>query len=201
MQVILLERIEQLGQMGEVVEVKPGYARNYLLPQRKALRATQENRERFEKQRVQLEAQNLERRGEAASVAARMDGVRVVLVRQAGEGGQLYGSVTARDIADALTEAGYTVERRQVQIDRPIKALGIHDVRVALHPEVSVTVKANVAQSAEAAEMQAQAAERGEPLPTAAMAEPAAAVEEAPAEAATGGGPAARPEGGAPEAS
>jgi large subunit ribosomal protein L9 len=188
MQVILLERIERLGQMGEVVEVKPGYARNFLLPKKKALPATQENRERFERERVQLEALNLERRGEATTVAERMTDVRVVLIRQAGESGQLYGSVTASDIAGTLTEAGYTVERRQVQIDRPIKSLGIHAVRIALHPEVSVTVEANVAQSAEAAELQA-AAERGEPaVPT--MAELAAAAEEELTEEVAGGPPA-----------
>src|SRR6266478_7833360 len=154
--VILLERVEKLGQMGQVVKVRPGYARNYLLPQRKALRATKDNLAYFEKQRGQLEAQNLSRRSEAEQVAKKIEGVSVVVIRQAGESGQLYGSVTARDIADAVTEAGFTVEKRQVVLDRPIKNLGLHQVRVALHPEVSVTVTANVAQSAEEAQMQAK---------------------------------------------
>ena len=155
-ELILLERVEKLGQMGQVVKVKPGYARNYLLPQKKALRATRENLAYFETQRAQLEASNLQRKSEAAEVAAKLEGLSVVLVRQAGESGQLYGSVSARDIAEAVTEAGFTIERRQVVLDRPIKALGLHPVRVMLHPEVSVTVTANVAQSAEEAEMQAK---------------------------------------------
>ena len=154
--VILLERVEKLGQMGQVVKVRPGYARNYLLPQKKALRATKDNLAYFETQRAQLEAVNLERRSEASEVAQKLDGVKVVLVRQAGESGQLYGSVSARDIADAVTEAGFTIEKRQVVLERPIKTLGLHPVRVVLHPEVSVTVSANVAQSAEEAAMQAQ---------------------------------------------
>jgi large subunit ribosomal protein L9 len=153
---ILLERVEKLGQMGQVVKVKPGYARNYLLPQKKALRATKENLAYFETQRAQLEASNLQRKSEATEIAAKLEGLSVVLVRQAGESGQLYGSVSARDIAEAVTEAGFTVERRQVVLDRPIKTLGLHPVRVVLHPEVSVTVTANVAQSAEEAEMQAK---------------------------------------------
>ena len=126
MQIILLERIENLGQMGEVVRVKPGYARNYLLPQNKAVRATEENRKRFEEQRAQLEATNLQRRTEAEAVAAKLDGLSVVLIRQAGEAGQLYGSVTARDIADAITAAGFTVDRQQIRLNQPIKALGLH---------------------------------------------------------------------------
>lgn len=153
---ILLERVEQLGQMGQVVKVRPGYARNYLLPQKKALRATKENLAYFETQRAQLEATNLERRTEASEVAQKLDGVTVVIVRQAGESGQLYGSVSARDLAEAVTGAGFTIEKRQVVLDRPIKSLGMHSVRVVLHPEVSVTITANVAQSAEEAEMQAQ---------------------------------------------
>jgi large subunit ribosomal protein L9 len=155
-ELILLERVEKLGQMGQVVKVKPGYARNYLLPQKKALRATKENLAYFETQRAQLEASNLQRKSEAAEVGAKLEGLTVVLVRQAGESGQLYGSVSARDIAEAVTEAGFTIERHQVVLDRPIKALGLHSVRVMLHPEVSVTVRANVAQSAEEAEMQAK---------------------------------------------
>lgn len=155
MDVILLERIEKLGQMGDVVKVKPGFARNYLLPQKKALRATERNRQLFEKQRAQLEAVNLERRSEAETVADRLDGLSVTIVRQASDNDQLYGSVTVRDIAQAVTHAGFTVDSKQVQLARPIKLVGIHEVTVRLHPEVSVTVKANVARSAEEAEMQA----------------------------------------------
>ena len=154
MDVILLERIETLGQMGEVVKVKPGFARNYLLPQKKALRATKDNLARFEKHRAQLEAQNLERRGEAEQVAAKLGGLSVVLLRQAGETGQLYGSVNARDIAEAVTAAGFTVQKRQVVLSVPIKSLGVHAVRIALHPEVSVIISANIAKSAEEAEAQ-----------------------------------------------
>jgi large subunit ribosomal protein L9 len=135
---ILLERVEKLGQMGQVVKVKPGYARNYLLPQKKAMRATKENLAYFETQRTQLEATNLQRKAEASEVAAKMDGLSVVLIRQAGESGQLYGSVAARDISDAVTEAGFTVEKGQIVLDRPIKTLGLHPVRVMLHPEVSI---------------------------------------------------------------
>ena len=152
---ILLERVEKLGQMGQVVKVKPGYARNYLLPQKKAMRATKENLAYFETQRAQLEAANLERKSEASEVAAKMQDVSVVIIRQAGETGQLYGSVAARDIAEAVTAAGYTVEKRQIVLERPIKTLGLHPIRVMLHPEVAVTVTANVAQSEEAARMQA----------------------------------------------
>lgn len=152
MDVILLERIEKLGQMGDVVRVKSGYARNYLLPQKKALRATKGNLESFETRRVQLEGENLKRRDEAAAIAAKMENVVVVLIRQAGESGQLYGSVTARDIAAAVTEKGFSIDRSQVFREQPIKELGLHTARVALHPEVSVTVTANVAQSEEEAE-------------------------------------------------
>ena len=154
--VVLLERIEKLGQMGQVVNVKPGYARNFLLPKKKALRATKENLVIFEKQRAQLEAQNLARRGEAEEVAAKLNGLKVVIIRQAGESGQLYGSVSARDIAEAVTGAGFTIERQQVVLDHTIKTLGMHELRIALHPEVSVSVTANVAQSPEEAEMQAK---------------------------------------------
>ncbi len=159
MQVILLERIEKLGQMGDVVNVKPGYARNYLLPEKKAMRATEENRRYFAKQRVQLEAVNLERREEAEAVAAKMAGLSVTLIRQAGEAGQLYGSVGARDIADAMMAAGFEVSRKQVKLAPPIKTVGIHDVRVDLHAEVAITVKANVARSPEEAEIQAKTGE------------------------------------------
>jgi large subunit ribosomal protein L9 len=157
MEVILLERIEKLGQMGDVVKVKAGFARNYLLPQKKALRATESNRGRFAQQRSQLEATNLVRRQEAEAIAGKVDGLVVVLIRQAGETAQLYGSVSARDVALAVSEAGVTVERRQVLMDRPIKTLGLHQVRVALHPEVVVSVTANVAKSAAEAEAQRKA--------------------------------------------
>jgi len=153
---ILLERVEKLGQMGQIVKVRPGYARNYLLPQKKALRATKDNLAYFETQRAQLEANNLALKADAQAVGGKLEGLSVVLIRQAGESGQLYGSVSARDIADAVTEAGFTIEKRQVVLDRPIKNLGLHPVKVVLHPEVSVTITANVAQSAEEAGMQAK---------------------------------------------
>lgn len=152
MQVILLERIEKLGQMGDVVTVKPGYARNYLLPQKKARRATKENLAGFEQQRAQLEAENLDRRKDADRVSSSLEGMRVTLLRQAGESGQLYGSVNTRDLADAVTEAGVTIDRSQVVLDNVIKTLGLHPVRVRLHPEVTVTITANVSRSAEEAE-------------------------------------------------
>lgn len=159
MEVILLERIEKLGQMGDVVKVKPGFARNFLLPQKKALRANKDNLAFFEKQRAQLEAINLKRRDEAQAVAAKMEGLKVLMVRQAGEGGQLYGSVSGRDVADAVKTAGFTIERNQVNLDSPIKTLGSYPVRVALHPEVAVTVTVTVARSQEEAERAAAAAE------------------------------------------
>lgn len=155
MEVILLERIEKLGQMGDVVAVKPGYARNYLLPAKKAMRATKENLAVFETQRQQLEAENLKRRDEAQQVADKLDGLKVVIIRSAGESGQLYGSVNARDIADAVTEGGFTIQRNQVVLERPVKTLGLFDMRIRLHPEVDATVTANVARSdEEAAEQQ-----------------------------------------------
>ena len=154
MEVILLERIDKLGQMGDVVSVKPGYARNFLLPKHKALRASKANLAAFEDQRAQLEADNLERRSEAEKVAGAVEGLTVVLIRQAGENGQLYGSVTARDLANAITEAGTTVQRGQIELDKPIKSLGLHQVRLRLHPEVTTEVTANVAKSAEEAEAQ-----------------------------------------------
>ncbi|HXE28544.1 MAG TPA: 50S ribosomal protein L9 [Stellaceae bacterium] len=156
MDVILLERVENLGQMGQVVKVRPGYARNFLLPQKKALRATKENLTYFEKQRAQLEAQNLTRKSEAEQVAEKLNGLKVVLIRQAGESGQLYGSVSARDLSDAVTAAGFTITRGQIVLEKPIKTLGLFPLKVVLHPEVSVAVTANVAQSAEEAEMQAE---------------------------------------------
>src|SRR5574340_136095 len=155
-EVILLQRVEKLGQMGEIVKVKPGFARNYLLPQKKALRATKENRERFEHQRVELEAQNLKRREEAQRVAERVAGLTVLVIRQAGEAGNLYGSVSARDIAEASTAAGLSIGRQQVALEHPIKTLGLSEVRVVLHPEVSIGVIVNVARSPEEAERQAR---------------------------------------------
>lgn len=162
MEVILLERIEKLGQMGDVVKVKPGFARNFLLPQKKALRANKDNLAFFEKQRAQLEAINLKRREEAQAVAEKMEGLKVLMVRQAGEGGQLYGSVSGRDVADAVKAAGFTIERNQVNLDSPIKTLGSYPVRVALHPEVAVTVTVTVARSQEEAERAAAAAAEAE---------------------------------------
>ena len=162
LQVILLERVENLGQMGDVVKVKMGYARNYLLPHKKALRATKDNVSYFESRRAHLEADNLKRKGEAEGVAGKMDKARVSMVRQAGESGQLYGSVGARDIAEGLTASGYKVDKRQVVIDKPIKTIGIHNVRVVLHPEVSVTALVNVAQSDEEAKLQFERFDRGE---------------------------------------
>ena len=156
MEVILLERIEKLGQMGDVVKVKDGYARNFLLPLKKALRATDENKRKFENKRAQLEADNLALRQEAEGVATKLDGLRVVVVRQAGDGGQLYGSVNARDIAQAVTDAGFTVTRQQVGLQNPIKEIGLHEVRIALHPEVAVKVTVNVARSPEEAKIQAK---------------------------------------------
>ena len=156
MDVILLERIEKLGQMGDVVTVKPGYARNYLLPQKKALRATESNRSAFDSQRAKLEASNLQNREEANRIAKDMDGLRVVIVRQASDSDQLYGSVTTRNVADAITTTGITAERSQIIMKRPIKTVGMHVIRVNLHPEVSVEIIANVARSEEEAEMQAR---------------------------------------------
>ena len=157
MDVILLERVHNLGQIGDVVKVRPGYARNFLLPMRKALRATEANKAKFESQRAQIEAMNLEKRSEAEKVKGKVDGIKVVLIRQAGETGQLFGSVNARDLAEAVTAAGFTIDRRQVILDRPIKTLGLHPIRVALHPEVIVAVTANVAKSTEEAEAQEKA--------------------------------------------
>lgn len=154
MEVILLERVEKLGQMGQVVKVRPGFARNYLLPQKKAMRATKANLAFFEKQKIHLEAVNLERRKDAEQVATKMNDVSVVVIRQAGETGVLYGSVTPRDVADALDATGYKVDRKQVSIETPIKTLGLFKLRVVLHPEVSVSVTVNVARSQEEAELQ-----------------------------------------------
>ncbi|AQU86886.1 50S ribosomal protein L9 [Komagataeibacter xylinus] len=160
-ELILLQRVEKLGQMGEIVTVKPGYARNFLLPQGKAIRANAHNRERFERERVQLEAQNLKNREEAERLSERMHGLSVILIRQAGDSGSLYGSVTTRDIAEAATKAGLTITRNQVILPEPIKQLGLYDVSVALHPEVSMQVTVNVARSEEEAERQARGEEIG----------------------------------------
>src|SRR5690625_733755 len=197
MEVILLERIENLGQMGDVVRVRPGFARNFLLPQGEALRSNRENLAVFEQQRAQLEADNLKRRSEAEAVAKRLEGSNIVMIRQAGDSGQLYGSVSSRDISDAVTEGGTTIDRTQVVHDRPIKMLGLHDLRLRLHPEVSVHVSINVARSEAEAEMQAESgrfvsadelarAEEAAEAEALAAADEAAAAEEAAAEEAAG---------------
>ena len=163
MEVILLERISRLGQMGETVKVKDGYARNFLLPKGKALRANEANKQKFEGQRAQLEARNLERKSEASTVAEKLDGKSFIVVRSAGETGQLYGSVSTRDIADLLTAEGFSVSRNQVELNQPIKTIGLSNIAIALHPEVEVTVTLNIARSTEEAERQA----KGEMLTTA----------------------------------
>jgi large subunit ribosomal protein L9 len=165
MQVILLERIGRLGQMGDVVTVKDGFARNFLLPQGKALRATTVNRERFERDRAQLEARNLELKSDAQGVSSKLDRQSFVVIRQAGDSGQLYGSVATRDIAAAVTEGGFSIERRQVMLDRPIKMIGLHVVRIALHAEVEPRITINVARSPDEAARQA----RGEDVSARAM--------------------------------
>ena len=156
MQVVLLERIAKLGQMGDVVTVKAGFARNFLLPQGKALRANKANLEQFENQRAQLEADSLKLKTEAEAVKAKMDSESVIVIRQSSETGQLYGSVNTRDIAASFTEAGFTVNRNQVVLDAPIKELGVHDIQIILHPEVSADVQVNVARTEEEAERQAR---------------------------------------------
>ncbi|MEA3016860.1 MAG: large subunit ribosomal protein [Sphingomonadales bacterium] len=156
MEVILLERIEKLGAIGDVVNVKPGFARNFLLPNGKALRANEANRKVFEANREKIEATNAERRSAAEKDSKTIEGASVQLIRQASNTGQLYGSVSARDLAEALEAQGHKVARNQIVLDKPIKAIGVQDVRVALHPEVSVTIRVNVARSPEEAELQAQ---------------------------------------------
>jgi large subunit ribosomal protein L9 len=156
MQVILLERVEKLGQMGDVVRVKDGFARNFLLPKKKALRATKVNRTYFETQRAQLEARNLERKSEATEIAARLEGQRFVLLRQAGDRGQLYGSVSPRDISDVVGAGGFTISRTQVPLDKAIKTIGLFPVAIVLHPEVRVHVTINVARTEDEAERQAR---------------------------------------------
>ncbi len=155
MEVILLERVEKLGQMGDVVNVKPGFARNFLLPKKKALRSTAENRQQFEAQKVQLQTENLEQKKEAEAVAAKMKGLAIIVLRQASESGQLYGSVNSRDIAEAITAAGFTVGRHQIHLAATIKHLGLSVETVRLHPEVSIGVTVNVARSADEAAAQA----------------------------------------------
>ncbi|WP_203072595.1 50S ribosomal protein L9 [Falsiroseomonas ponticola] len=166
-EVILMQRVEKLGQMGELVKVRPGYARNFLLPQGKAIRANKDNLARFERERAQLEALNLKKREEAERIAERVHGLTVVIIRSAGESGSLYGSVSGRDIAEACKASGLTLDRSQVLLEQPIKTLGLTQVRVALHPEVSIPVGVNVARSVEEAEKQA----RGEDLRAADQAE------------------------------
>ena len=156
MQVILLERVAKLGQMGEVVDVKPGYARNFLLPQKKALRANAANKKVFEANRERLEKENAERRGEAEKAGEKIAGAEIVLIRASSNAGQLYGSVNVRDIVAGLEAQGHEVDKKQVVMGSPIKTIGMHDVTVALHPEVHVTVKANVARSDDEAELQSQ---------------------------------------------
>lgn len=163
MDVILLERISRLGQMGDTVKVKDGFARNFLLPQGKALRANEGNKKKFEGQRAQLEARNLERKSEAQQIADRLDGKTFVAVRSAGETGQLYGSVSTRDIADLVTAEGFSVNRTQIELNHPIKTIGLTNVAISLHPEVEVTITLNIARTADEAERQAA----GEKLDTA----------------------------------
>jgi large subunit ribosomal protein L9 len=156
MQVILLERVENLGQMGDVVNVRPGFARNFLLPQKKALRANDGNKKVFEAQRVELEARNLERKNEADAAGKKIDGKAFVIIRQASEAGALYGSVSTRDIADAAAAEGVKIERHQVRLDKPLKTLGVEKVRLQLHPEVFATIEVNIARSQDEAERQAR---------------------------------------------
>ena len=187
MEVILLQRVAKLGQMGEVVRVKDGFARNFLLPQGKALRATKDNRSKFEGMKAQLEASNLELKKDADAVAGKLNGKSFIVVRQASDVGQLFGSVSARDIAALATEGGFTVERNQIQLQLPIKSIGLHTVPIALHPEVEVTITINVARNAEEAERQARGenvTQRREQTDEEAAAADAAAFFEKPEEAA-----------------
>lgn len=174
MKVILLERVDNLGHIGDEVVVRPGFARNFLLPQHKALRATESNRQVFATQKAQIEARNAAARAQAAQVGSEVDGKIFVLIRQAGDSGQLYGSVSARDVSEAAEKDGYVVARNQVVLDKPIKTIGLHKIRVRLHPEVSVGVSVNVARSMDEAERQA----RGEDVVAAALAEDRALADE-----------------------
>ena len=183
MEVILLERVEKLGQLGDVVNVKPGYARNFLLPQKKALRANKASMAVFESQRVQLEAANQQRKAEAEIAGGKIDGLKIIIVRQAGETGQLYGSVSGRDVADAVKDAGFPVARQNVNLDTPIKTLGVYPVRVSLHPEVAVTVTVVVGRSLDDAErLQTAAASKAAADAAAEEAEAAAEAAEVAAE-------------------
>jgi len=183
MNLILLERVEKLGMIGDVVTVKPGYARNFLLPQGKALRATEANKAEFEARRAQIEADNLQAKSEAEKVADKMEGIAMTVVRQASEAGMLYGSVSTRDVAEGAEAAGFTVARNQVILDRPIKTLGLHDVEVKLHPEVKVTVRVNVAKSEDEALAQLEAADNaGEEEEDSILAQAEALFDEQPAE-------------------
>lgn len=157
MQVILLQRVEKLGQMGQLVDVKPGYARNFLLPKKKALRATKDNVEMFDNQKAQLELHNLKSRQDAEAMASKIKGTMITVITQASETGQMYGSVRQRDVSELLKEKGFTISRDQVSTETIIKTLGIHSVKIALHPEVSATIEVNVAKSSEEASVQAQA--------------------------------------------
>ncbi|CBI76225.1 50S ribosomal protein L9 [Bartonella clarridgeiae 73] len=156
MDIILLERITHLGQIGDIVSVKNGYARNFLLPKGKALRANEANKKHFETQRAQLEARNLERKNEAQKVAKKLDGQSFIIIRSAGETGQLYGSVSTRNIADTITENGFSIERNQVELNHPIKTIGLHTIPLNLHPEVQVSVKINIARSTNEAQRQTE---------------------------------------------
>ena len=200
MEVILLERVAKLGQMGEVVRVKDGYARNFLLPKGKALRATDANRERFNTMKVDLEARNLEQKGEASKVGEKLDGKNFIVLRQASETGQLYGSVSTRDLAALLGEAGFSANRTQIALNAPIKTIGMHKVPISLHPEVEISVTVNVARNSDEAERQARGEDvtvrregRDEPEEPAAVAEaffegPAEGEEDSEAAAAQGSG-------------
>jgi large subunit ribosomal protein L9 len=179
MDVILLERIAKLGQMGDVIRVRDGYARNFLLPQGKALRSTEANRKRFESERTQLEARNLDRKKDADAVAAKLNGQTFVVIRQAGETGQLYGSVSPRDLAEAMEKAGFSVERNQVALNAPIKAIGLHPVIIQLHPEVEASVSVNVARSEDEAARQARGEDMRQVVDEPTEDELAAAAEEA----------------------
>ena len=190
MQVILLERVEKLGQIGDVVKVKDGFARNYLLPKKKALRATKQNRDYFETQRAQLEARNLERKSEAQAISGKLEGKTFVLLRQAGDRGQLYGSVSPRDIADIVTSGGFSISRSQVPLDKAIKTIGLFPTSIVLHPEVRVTVTINVARTEDEAERQS----RGEDV-LAERTEQEEAVADAEAMFEEGAGPATEAEG------
>ena len=161
MKIMLLERVERLGQMGDLVEVKNGYARNYLLPRGKAARATAENRARFERDRAEIEARNLERKQEAEAVAAKIQGLSVIIIRQASESGNLYGSVTPRNIAEACEAMDLQIDRHQIVLERALKSLGLHDVRIILHPEVDATIQINLARSEEDARLQAEGLQVG----------------------------------------